>query len=591
MARHKSRRKRKRSSSTSSSSSSTGGNENVARGRQRRQKVSSTPVGSASLTTQSYNVQPVSNIIPEFDPKLKDIEDWIEIIQYNANIYQWSDSTITFQALSKLQGTAKMWYDSYIESELGWSQFAWERWKGILVATFKSNRDCYKLFMDLVNHKPANGCALYDFYFEHLSKINKLKLNFSESDKVSLIVGAINDSNITAAVEASNMSDLNALGSYLKNKIHSISATEAPQKHKSEITFNRPSTSGIRHSIASHIANRETICKTCGKTGHHRALCRHRNQICNYCKVKGHIESYCLNKNNQRTHDLQSKPERHKNKSFTKQKNVNAIENSNNTSKFHKDILLNGNHCKAFVDFGSECSLVKSSVVDNFNFQTYDLENIITLSGFLGSGTTVTQYVRASTQIDSVVLDIEYYIVKDIEFKFDILIGRNFTENSSTNDALLGTNDALLGTNDALLGTNDALLGTNEALLGTNDALLGTNEALLGTNDALLGTNDALLGTNEALLGTNDALLGTNEALLGTNEALLGTNDALLGTNEALSGTNEALSGTIDAFLGDNKMISFEDERRSGWPCGMRRTTTKCSGYPRVDLTAPVTRE
>nr|CAI5866723.1 unnamed protein product [Callosobruchus analis] len=269
MARHKSRRKRKRSSSTSSSSSPTGGNENVARGRQRRQRVSSTPVGSASLTTQSYNVQPVSNIIPEFDPKLKDIEDWIEIIKYNANIYQWSDSTITFQALSKLQGTAKMWYDSYIESELGWSQFTWERWKGILVATFKSNRDCYKLFMDLVNHKPANG--------------------------------AINDSNITAAVEASNMSDLNALGSYLKNKINSISATEAPQKHKSEITFNRPSTSGIRHSIASHTANRETICKACGKTGDHRALCRHRNQICNYCKVKGHIESYCLNKNNQHT--------------------------------------------------------------------------------------------------------------------------------------------------------------------------------------------------------------------------------------------------------------------------------------------------
>nr|CAI5853348.1 unnamed protein product [Callosobruchus analis] len=82
MVRHKGRRKRKRSSSTSSSGSSTDGNENVARGRQKRQRVSSSPVGSASLTTQSYNVQPVSNNIAEFDPMLKDIEDWIEIIQY-----------------------------------------------------------------------------------------------------------------------------------------------------------------------------------------------------------------------------------------------------------------------------------------------------------------------------------------------------------------------------------------------------------------------------------------------------------------------------------------------------------------------------
>ncbi|VEN57211.1 unnamed protein product [Callosobruchus maculatus] len=183
--------------------------------------------------------------------------------------------------------------------------------------------------------------------------------------------------------------------------------------------------------MASQIINKETFCKTCGKTGHHRTLCRHRNQICNYCKVKGHIESYCLNKKKQDTQNSQSKQERQKNKSFIKQKNVNAIENSNNTSKFHKEILLNGNYCKAFVDLGSECSLVKSSVADKFNFQIYDLENAITLSGFLGSGTTVTQYIRATTQIDSVVLDIEYYVVEDIEFKFDILIGTNFTENSN----------------------------------------------------------------------------------------------------------------------------------------------------------------
>nr|CAH7760265.1 unnamed protein product [Callosobruchus chinensis] len=436
MARHKSRRKRKRSSSTSSSSSSTGGNENVARGRQRRQKVSSTPVGSASLTTQSYNVQPVSNIIPEFDPKLKDIEDWIEIIQYNANIYQWSDSTITFQALSKLQGTAKMWYDSYIESELGWSQFTWERWKGILVATFKSNRDCYKLFMDLVNHKPASGCALYDFYFEHLSKINKLKLNFSESDKVSLIVGAINDSNITAAVEASNMSDLNALGSYLKNKIHSISATEAPQKHKSEITFNRPSTSGIRHSIASHIANRETICKTCGKTGHHRALCRHRNQICNYCKVC--IANEALLGTNE------------------------ALLGTNDALLGTNDALLGTNDAL----LGTNDALLGTN------------------EALLGTNDALLGTNDALLGTNDALLGTN-----------EALLGTNVAL-LGTNEALLGTNDALLGTNDALLGTNDALLGTNEPL-GTNEALLGTNEALLGTIDALSGTIDAFLGDNQ----------------------------------------------------------------------------------------------
>nr|CAI5853347.1 unnamed protein product [Callosobruchus analis] len=205
-----------------------------------------------------------------------------------------------------------------------------------------------------------------------------------------------------------NWGGLNLLGKYgrvsfscLKNKMHSISATETSQKHKSEITLNGPSASGIRHSTVSQTADRETICKACVRI------------------INVHM-TYQVNQSDK------------KNKSFTKQKNVNVIENSNYTSKFHKYILLNENNGKAFVDFGSECSLAKSSVVDNFNFQRYDLGNTITLSGFLGSGTTVTQYVRASTQIDSVVLNIEYYIVEDIEFKFDILIGRNFTENTST---------------------------------------------------------------------------------------------------------------------------------------------------------------
>lgn len=79
---------------------------------------------------QSHSAQPsqfiaVSNIIPDFNPKFRHINECIEISQYNANSYHWSDTTIIFQALSKLKGTAKTWYDGFIESELGWSRFTW----------------------------------------------------------------------------------------------------------------------------------------------------------------------------------------------------------------------------------------------------------------------------------------------------------------------------------------------------------------------------------------------------------------------------------------------------------------------------------
>ncbi|KAL1493739.1 hypothetical protein ABEB36_009433 [Hypothenemus hampei] len=169
--------------------------------------------------------------------------------------------------------------------------------------------------MDIVNHKPIEGGSLYDF--QNLSKIIKLKVNFSDSDKVSLIYGAINDNNITLAVEASNIVDLNVLGAYLKNS----------------------------------------------------------------------------------------------------------------ESKFYKEVMLEGQRCKAFIDFGSECSIVKKTIAEQFKFSIKNLETSVTLSGFLGTSTIVTQYILINTEIDEVNLNIRFYVTDNAEFKFNILIGSDFTEN------------------------------------------------------------------------------------------------------------------------------------------------------------------
>lgn len=122
-----------------------------------------------------------------------EVQEWITVIDYNAKIYGWMDNIIVYQALNKLKGAAKIWYNSYIETEMGWATFTWDKWKQTLSTTFKSTHNAYQLIVDLINHRPSSECSLYDFHFKQLAKINKLKLNFSESDKVSLILGAIND--------------------------------------------------------------------------------------------------------------------------------------------------------------------------------------------------------------------------------------------------------------------------------------------------------------------------------------------------------------------------------------------------------------
>ncbi|XP_023310293.1 PTB domain-containing adapter protein ced-6-like [Anoplophora glabripennis] len=147
MGRHKKKSKRQRSPSSSSSTSSDDdyrGQRNYKQQKKKsksRSNVSHTPPIIQPHSAQSSQFIAVSNIIPDFDPKFRDINDWIEIIQFNAISYHWSDTTIIFQALSKLKGTAKTWYDGFIESELGWSRFTWAEWKDVLISTFQSNRD------------------------------------------------------------------------------------------------------------------------------------------------------------------------------------------------------------------------------------------------------------------------------------------------------------------------------------------------------------------------------------------------------------------------------------------------------------------
>ena len=50
------------------------------------------------------------------------------------------------------------------------------------------------------NDKPDKD--LYEFHFQHLAILNELKLNFSDADKVSMVIGAIKDNTIKSGVAA-----------------------------------------------------------------------------------------------------------------------------------------------------------------------------------------------------------------------------------------------------------------------------------------------------------------------------------------------------------------------------------------------------
>ncbi|KAK4886182.1 hypothetical protein RN001_002453 [Aquatica leii] len=382
----KKRSKRVRSTSSSSSSSNRDASRTIPRHKRHRHAKSqrNKNVSDNISSYQSYNAYfnpniTLSNIIPEFDPKSIDIDDWLDILQHNAQIHKWSENFIVYQALNKLKGTAKAWYDSYIENEMGWSKLTWAQWMLILKNTFKTNRNAYKLLTDITNHKPTEGCSLYDFHFAHLAKINKLRLNFTDADKVSLVIGAINDSNISTAVEASTITDPNVLGVYLKNKIYckNKEISQGPSRN----VFNQKCYTSSNNNFKNYVSkpiHYELNCVVCGYIGHDRTTCPHRKQTCNFCHTKGHIERSCLSK---LRHHKSNNVKNSKYTSITKQsrnERVNLIKHTEASSKFYKQISLNNQSILAFIDFGSECSLIKSTIAHNFCLERKLLQNNIT---------------------------------------------------------------------------------------------------------------------------------------------------------------------------------------------------------------------
>lgn len=250
-------------------------------------------------------------------------------------------------------------------------------------------------------HKQAVHYTNFIFYTQQKLK----KANFSNEDKVSLIIGAINDNNITSAAEAARIRDPNVVAAYLKNKTYqNVGISITPNKNelkKNDITDNRKlvPTTNYESKILS--------CKVCGLNGHDKRACRHKEKICNFCLKKGHIEKNCFHK---KAGTSQNRKQNSTVVKETREIKRNKCEYLDNSSKFYKSAQINGISCNVFVDFGSGCSLMSRACANKLKLDVKYFETGITLSGFLGIGTVVNHYVQGLTEIDKVKLETQQQI-------------------------------------------------------------------------------------------------------------------------------------------------------------------------------------
>lgn len=103
-----------------------------------------------------------------------------------------------------------------------------------------------------------------------LSKINKLQVNFSKSYKISLIIEAINNKNISLSIQATGIKNPNLLGAFLEdnffkpNQINTQNFVDKFKVHSSTATTR----------INEGYKNTKK-CNCCAKTRHLKKNCHY----------------------------------------------------------------------------------------------------------------------------------------------------------------------------------------------------------------------------------------------------------------------------------------------------------------------------
>jgi hypothetical protein len=441
--RKRSKRSRARARSTSTSSSSSSRTRTPSpppRHKKKKAKVSRKADTSTVSTGNASTV--LNNIIPDFDPLRDDIGAWLNIIQSYAKTFAWSDDVVRYQALNKLKGSAKTWYDSLLRTENQWPSWRWADWRRRLASSFQIRRDMFQLLREVVDRKPTDNQSLYEFYFEQKSKIDRLSLNFTEMDIISIIIGNIGDSGIGASIEASNFTTCDSLASFLHGRVYksrhskqlSLNIRDGQSKPIGHVTTTQPSTfaktaitAGSSRQIVSS-NNSQVInqpqrkpleCYVCG--GNHKKInCEKLNRNCEFCGKRGHEESMCFHKKNS------MKPEKQ-----DKQHETKFVSTLDPRNKFIKRVCVNDFFCDAFIDTGSSCSLISQSIADKHSLKRIPLPSPVLLQGFTKeSSKYVNHKVTLDFKLDSVCLkNVDFYVINDLA-DCEMLIGRNVTERS-----------------------------------------------------------------------------------------------------------------------------------------------------------------
>lgn len=346
------------------------------------------------------------NILPNFDPSSKNqrISTWLKKVNECALVYGWDDKTTIHFAMQKLQGLAKIWYES-----LDTILYSWQEWQDKLISAFPCDQNYGQLLEDMLRRKSKFNESIEVYYYEKLALLNQCDIRGKRA--VDCIIHGISDRTMKSSALALRCSNPDQLLEFLMSNKDSGNSFE---RYKYRNLPDNSKTNNQGTKLTNRPQSQGPFCFNCKEKGHHYAHCLKPLIKCNYCNKVGHKSEACY-----------SKPENKITKNDDVRKTM-CISSSNQNSKFIKSVKINKLVVEAFIDFGSDVTLIKESLISNLGVEHDHVESI--MKGFGNSLVKSLGNIEVDLEIDSVKARVLCKVVKDCLLDKPILVGQSFTE-------------------------------------------------------------------------------------------------------------------------------------------------------------------
>lgn len=336
-----------------------------------------------------------SNLIPEFDPSLKNqtINTWLMKVNESALLYEWTDRQIIHYALPKLVGMAKLWYEG-LPSVL----FNWSQWQDKLRNAFPADENYGQMLSDMLQKRARFGDSLETYFYEKVALINRCGITGKRA--AECILHGIDDRSVRVGAEAAQFEDPDKLLAYLRNVKVRKSDSVARRTNRDD-----------KRTITS-ISKPPIRCYNCKEEGHPVSKCTKPIKRCSKCNAIGHLDSECFrSSNSQQTKTILT----------INEPPINA------SDKYIQKVAIDGKDRIGFIDLGSELTLIRHSDAKEI-FVTWDSTDSRPMVGFGGAVVNSIGSRLAEIKIQGVIAKVLCIIVPDLFLRHSLLIGQSFSE-------------------------------------------------------------------------------------------------------------------------------------------------------------------